>query len=149
MTEQPIHSVVVTLGTIQGYGFRRLLERLVTIIPADCDVLWQTGESDVDGLPITAHPYLPQHELHSAMAQADAVIAHAGIGSALGALNAGRRPILVPRRSAYAEHVDDHQLQIARELHGRDLALYREALDLSWEDVRSAARWRVAPPPST
>jgi UDP-N-acetylglucosamine transferase subunit ALG13 len=145
----PVRSIVVTLGTIEGYGFRRLLERLVQIVPENVDVVWQTGVTDVTGLPLTARPSMPQHELHDAVARADAVIAHAGIGSALGSLNAGHRPVLVPRRSATGEHVDDHQLQIARELDGRDLAISREVDELAWADIEEAARWRVqrAPQP--
>jgi UDP-N-acetylglucosamine--N-acetylmuramyl-(pentapeptide) pyrophosphoryl-undecaprenol N-acetylglucosamine transferase len=139
----PVRSLVVTLGTIEGYGFRRLLERLLQVAPEGVDILWQTGVTDVTGLPVSARSSMPQHELHAAMARADVVIAHAGIGSALGALNAGRRPILVPRRSSHGEHVDDHQLQIASELHGRDLAICREVNDLNWEDVQEAARWTV------
>lgn len=139
----PIRSIVVTLGTIEGYGFRRLLERLLQIIPAGVEVLWQTGVTDIAGLDLAGLPSLPQHELHEAMARADVVIAHAGIGSALGALNAGRRPLLVPRRSLHGEHVDDHQQQIARELHGRALAVYREVAGLTWPDVEDAARWRT------
>jgi UDP-N-acetylglucosamine transferase subunit ALG13 len=138
-----VSSVVVTLGTIEGYGFRRLLERLLQIAPEGVKILWQTGVTDVTGLPISACSSMPQHELHAAMAKADVVIAHAGIGSALSALNAGRRPILVPRRSSHGEHIDDHQLQIASELHGRSLATCREVDDLSWGDVQEAARWTV------
>jgi UDP-N-acetylglucosamine transferase subunit ALG13 len=44
------------------------------------------------------------------------LIAHAGVGSVLVALTAGRRPILVPRLRAYGEAVDDHQLEFARKL---------------------------------
>jgi UDP-N-acetylglucosamine--N-acetylmuramyl-(pentapeptide) pyrophosphoryl-undecaprenol N-acetylglucosamine transferase len=139
----PVRKLVVTLGTIEGYGFRRLLERLMEIVPEGVEVLWQTGVTDVTGLSLTGRASMPQHELHAAMSCADAVIAHAGIGSALGALNAGHRPILVPRRSARGEHVDDHQLQIARELHGRDLALHREVCDLTWSDVEHVAGWEV------
>jgi UDP-N-acetylglucosamine--N-acetylmuramyl-(pentapeptide) pyrophosphoryl-undecaprenol N-acetylglucosamine transferase len=136
-----VRRVVVTLGTIEGYGFRSLLERLVGLVPPGVEVLWQTGVTDSTGLPLEARPSLPQHELHAAMAGADVVVAHAGIGSALGALNAGRLPVLVPRRSSRGEHVDDHQIQIARELDGRGLALHRELGELQWSDlVRSAAR---------
>jgi UDP-N-acetylglucosamine--N-acetylmuramyl-(pentapeptide) pyrophosphoryl-undecaprenol N-acetylglucosamine transferase len=138
-----VRSVVVTLGTIEGYDFRRLLERLISLAPEGVNILWQTGVTDVTGLPISAHESMPQHELHAAMASADVVIAHAGIGSALGALNAGQRPILVPRRSSHGEHVDDHQLQIARELDARNLALYREVEDLTWSDVEEVSHWRT------
>lgn len=142
--EREVRRVVVTLGTIEGYGFRALLERLLTILPPDVAVLWQTGVTDVAGLPLTATVRMPQHDLHEAMAQADVVVAHAGIGSALGALNAGRCPVLVPRRARRGEHVDDHQVQIARELDGRALALHREVGDLRWEDLVEAAGRSVA-----
>ncbi|TQN37949.1 UDP-N-acetylglucosamine:LPS N-acetylglucosamine transferase [Blastococcus colisei] len=139
-----VRSVVVTLGTIEGYGFRSLLERLVEIIPEGVEVLWQTGVTDVSGLALTARPSMPQHELQAAIATSDAVVAHAGIGSALGSLNAGRRPVLVPRRSSRGEHVDDHQLQIAKELDGRDLSISREVDELMWADIEEAARWHVS-----
>ena len=144
----PIRRLVVTLGTMEGYGFRRLLERLLVVIPADVDVLWQTGGTDTRGLALEPRPSLPQHELVAAMANADAIVAHAGIGSALGALNSGRCPVLVPRRRSYGEHVDDHQLQIAAELSGRGLALARDADHLAWHDVEFVARQSIRRSPS-
>ena len=50
------------------------------------------------------------------MREADVVVAHAGVGTALAALEVGKCPVLVPRRLAHGEHVDDHQVQIASEL---------------------------------
>lgn len=143
-----VRRAVVTLGTIQGYGFRALLERLLEILPPEVEVLWQTGDTDVTGLPIDAHPALPYAELAAAVERADVVVAHAGVGSALGALEQGRYPVLVPRRSSRGEHVDDHQIEIAHELSLRGLALHRELDDLSTDDLRAAARRvvsRVAP----
>lgn len=134
-----LRKVVVTLGTIEGYGFRSLVERLVRVLPSGTEVLWQTGVTDVSGLLLASRRSMPQHELHEAMAEADVVVAHAGIGSALGALNAGRCPVLVPRRAARQEHVDDHQAQIAEELDRRSLAVYREVDDLSLGDLLAAA----------
>jgi UDP-N-acetylglucosamine--N-acetylmuramyl-(pentapeptide) pyrophosphoryl-undecaprenol N-acetylglucosamine transferase len=138
--------VVVTLG-IHKYSFRRLVERLVEVLPADAEVLWQTGVTDVSDLPIEPTPDLPHAELTAEMARADVVISHAGVGSALGALEAGRRPILVPRRPEYDEIVDDHQQQAARELDSRGLALMREVDDLTRDDLIEAARGSVRPAP--
>ena len=39
---------------------------------------------------------------------------HAGVGSVLVALANGKRPVVVPRRKAFGEAVDDHQLQLGR-----------------------------------
>jgi UDP-N-acetylglucosamine transferase subunit ALG13 len=44
------------------------------------------------------------------------VVGHAGAGFVSTALAHGRRPIVLPRLSSHGEHVDDHQLQLARKL---------------------------------
>src|SRR4249919_168468 len=43
-----------------------------------------------------------------------AFVTHAGVGSIMVALSNGKRPIVVPRRGALREAVDDHQLQVGR-----------------------------------
>jgi UDP-N-acetylglucosamine transferase subunit ALG13 len=134
-----LRRVVVTLGTIGGFGFPRLLERLLAIVPSDAEVLWQVGGTDAGHLPIDAVATMPSRELDAAMREADVVVAHAGIGSALAALDAGRCPILVPRERAHGEHVDDHQALIATALAERGLALHRSAATLAREDLEHAA----------
>ncbi len=44
------------------------------------------------------------------------MITHAGVGSILITLMNGKRPIVVPRLARFREHVDDHQLELARRL---------------------------------
>lgn len=138
-----VRRVVVTVGSSEGYGFRRALERLVAVLPADVEVLWQTGVTDVSGLGIDARPSVPGHELLAAITAADAVIAHSGTGSALVALQAGHVPLLLPRRVERGEHVDEHQPQIAGMLADRGLAVVREADEVTWQDVLAAAAHRV------
>lgn len=146
---RPIRRVVVTLGTVEE-SFRRLVERLIEILPAGADVLWQTGLTPVDGLPIDAADFVPAADLQAAMATADVVVAHSGCGSVLDALSAGRCPVIVPRRLARGECVDDHQSQIARWIAARDLAVHAELGDLTADHLRQAAGRcvvRVAHPP--
>ncbi|MCW2621932.1 MAG: glycosyltransferase 28 domain protein [Frankiales bacterium] len=138
-----LRRVVVTLGTIQGYGFRSLVDKLLAILPPEAEVLWQVGDTDVSDLPITSCVSMPQSELTAAIQAADVVVAHSGIGSALGVLGLGKVPVLVPRSAARDEHVDDHQIGIARELAGRDLAIYRDVDDLTLLDLPLASRGRV------
>jgi UDP-N-acetylglucosamine transferase subunit ALG13 len=71
------------------------------------------------------------------------VVCHSGVGSALEALDAGHSPILVPRRRAHGEHIDDHQLQVAADLERRGLALVRDPGELSTDDLFAAARRSV------
>jgi UDP-N-acetylglucosamine transferase subunit ALG13 len=137
-----VKRVLVTLGTI-GYGFRRLVERTLDILPSDCEVVWQVGSTDVEGLDIDARANMPAKALQEEMERADVVIAHAGIGSALAALDAGKCPVLVPRESQRGEHVDDHQSQIATRLDGLGLAVHCPADELSSSDLRMATRRAV------
>lgn len=136
-----LRSAVVTVGTMDGYPFDRLIRRLHAVLPATCEVTWQIGASTV--LPLsqrgTAERMLPWHELRARISEADVVIAHAGVGSALEALAAGKMPVLVPRRVTHGEHVDDHQAQIAADLHTRGLALSVDADAVSIDHLLAAA----------
>lgn len=140
--DQPAR-LVVTVGTSKQFGFRSLIERVLQIAPPGTDILWQTGSTDVSDLPIQATPWLAAADLEAAMADADAVISHAGCGSALAALSNGKRPILVPRRAALGEFNDDHQEQIAAKLTEQGLVSRAYPETLEWGDVVDAARWSV------
>ena len=67
----------------------------------------------------------------------------AGIGSIVSVLQAGKRPVVIPRRAQFKEHVDDHQTLIAGELAKRDLVVAAEADEVQWTDVIRAASSRV------
>jgi UDP-N-acetylglucosamine--N-acetylmuramyl-(pentapeptide) pyrophosphoryl-undecaprenol N-acetylglucosamine transferase len=138
-----VRKVVVSLGTFKDYGFERLVRRLLAILPAEAEVLWQTGDTDIGALGIVGQHAIPERELTRAIREADVLVAHAGVGTALAALEVGKCPILVPRRASYGEHVDDHQIQIARELSGRDLAVSVDADELALEHLLDAAGRRV------
>jgi UDP-N-acetylglucosamine--N-acetylmuramyl-(pentapeptide) pyrophosphoryl-undecaprenol N-acetylglucosamine transferase len=138
-----LRRVVVSLGTTRQVEFRSLVHRLLEVLPAEADVLWQTGNTDTSDLGIAGHRVIPERDLMEAMAEADAVVSHAGVGTALAALEVGRCPVLVPRRPTRGELVDDHQLQIARELGERGLSVSVEADELTAADLLAAAGRRV------
>lgn len=141
-----LDKVVVTLGTYRGYDFSRLVERLLQVLPPETEVLWQTGDTDVSRFGIRGHDAIPEADLSQAMQEADAVVAHAGVGTALAAFEVGVCPLLIPRRYALKEHVDDHQIQIADELVTRDLAISVDASKLRPEDLLAAGARRVGRP---
>jgi UDP-N-acetylglucosamine transferase subunit ALG13 len=147
-TPRPVARVVVTLGTHPRYTFARLLRRLVAIMPPEAEVLWQVGATRIAGMPPGARDHVPYAELEQAVREADVVVTHAGVGSALSAMRAGRRPVFVPRRHAYGEHVDDHQVALAADLHRRNLVLAREAGAITTEDLAAAAAWSVRAEPA-
>ncbi|TPX00665.1 hypothetical protein FJ656_31630 [Schumannella luteola] len=82
---------------------------------------------------------VPHAELAAAVAEADLVVAHAGVGAAVTAIEAGRCPVLVPRLARHKEHVDDHQVQIAAELERRGLAVAAAPEELDAELLQRAA----------
>ncbi|MEH0843681.1 glycosyltransferase [Micromonospora sp. CPCC 205711] len=141
---RPLRRIVVALGTHERFGFPRLLDRLVDVLPPEAEVLWQVGSTRIDRMPAGARRQVPYAEMQQAMREADVVVTHAGVGSALAAMRAGRRAIYVPRRRRHGEHVDDHQVEMARELDRRGLVLAREADAVTAEDLAEAATWTVA-----
>ena len=144
-----IRKLVVTLGSNDSYPFPRLVDRLQAIIPSDVEVLWQLGSTHVG--TTGGRDRVPVDELEAAMGDADAVVAHAGTGAAISALESGKLPVLVPRRMDHGEHVDNHQALTTFSLQGRGLCHPVEAGELAWTDIETAAAWRVSlvddPPP--
>ena len=139
---RPVSRAVVTLGTMRGYPFTRAVraaERVLAELGTpDREVLWQVGDVDPAIVPGEARDMVPAAELHAAIAEADVVIAHAGAGSSIRILESGRTPVLLHRRRRFAEHIDDHQVMIARELGRRDLAVARDPDLLCAADVEAA-----------
>lgn len=63
--------------------------------------------------------FVPMDSFMSKINEAELVIVHAGAGSVIHAITAGKVPIVVPRRERLNEHIDEHQVEFA-------LALARE-----------------------
>lgn len=145
--------VVVTLGTAQEYPFRRLLESLAPLLEPRGDleratglpveVLWQTGPTPSDDLGIQTTPFLAAAELAQHLRDADIVVSHAGTGSALANVAAGHYALVVNRSGRHGETVDDHQVELARFLAGRGLALHREADEVTVDDLLTCLRTRI------
>ncbi|MFL6139377.1 MAG: glycosyltransferase [Frankiaceae bacterium] len=89
----------------------------------------------------TGSPYLPHDELQRLIGQARAVVSSGGPSTLSECLNAGTRPIVVPRLSSLGEAVDDHQRDFCRRMAERgfavlaeDEAALRDALDKAVAD---------------
>jgi UDP-N-acetylglucosamine--N-acetylmuramyl-(pentapeptide) pyrophosphoryl-undecaprenol N-acetylglucosamine transferase len=141
-----IAKAVVTLGTYKGTPYTRIVRRLLEILPPDVEVLWQTGATDVTEFGIESVHALPEKELSEAMRDADVVITHAGVGTALAALEVGKCPVMAPRLAAHGEAVDDHQVQIAAQLSQRGLAVTVDAEQITFDHLLGAASKRVGAP---
>jgi UDP-N-acetylglucosamine--N-acetylmuramyl-(pentapeptide) pyrophosphoryl-undecaprenol N-acetylglucosamine transferase len=135
----PLRRVIITVGTLD-FSFQRLLDRLKFVLPAQVDVVVQAGpdSSRINWPGARVEALMDPNELSQLMEQADVVVTHAGIGSALMAFEAGKSPILVPRMKSHGEHVDDHQTQIARQFAERGLAVMTDASTLDLDSFSAA-----------
>src|SRR4051812_16434517 len=116
--------IFVTVGT-QG-RFDRLIRTVDEWagVRAKTDVFAQTGPSDYRPKHIRTEPFISPTEFRICIESASFVIAHAGIGSIITALELGKQIIVMPRRGNLGEHRNDHQIATAKRLaeQGRILA---------------------------
>jgi UDP-N-acetylglucosamine transferase subunit ALG13 len=106
--------IFVSVGTHET-PFDRML-RAVEGAGLEEKVVVQHGPSSVRVRDAVQSEYLSFDEVVEYVRAARAVVTHAGVGSMMIALANGKRPIVMPRLHAQGEHVDDHQLQLARRL---------------------------------
>lgn len=145
-SEEDVVRVVVTVGTAAEFPFPRLVDTLRPLLDPDgllaratgrvVEVTWQTGCTPAPGLVTRA--FLGADELAAACARAHVVVCHAGLGSAVMALEAGRVPVLAVRRRDNGEAGEDHQAELAAELVGRGLAVGCEADAIGVDDLLRA-----------
>lgn len=134
----------ITLGTLRGYPFHSIIDRVLELGLADEHTVWQLGETEpAVELPGQVHRELPGKEFERYAREADVVITHAGVGSVLGLLEMGIAPIAVVRRRSRGEHVDDHQQQLAGLMTSSGIGFAVEVEELCPEVVAAAARVRV------
>jgi len=109
-------------GTFVSVGnatqpFSRLLEGVAAIahkLPQP--VFVQFGSTPFRSAECESAQWLAMPEFERRAAEAELLILHAGAGSVLHAVQAGKLPVVMPRRAGCGEHVDDHQLEFARAL---------------------------------
>lgn len=131
--------ILLTLGT-HDQPFTRALEIVAPLAGTDRLVVQHGHTPPLAGLDADWRPFVRREEMAQLMGDASAVVCHAGVGCIVTALSLGRRPVVIPRRAARGEHVDDHQLQIAEEMDGAGMiAMYREG-----EDIHDALARAVA-----
>lgn len=133
--------LLVTVGT-DHHPFDRLISWVDRWLDDGADekvrtiVQYSTSAAPKHG---TAEPYLDYDELHGYIRDAAIVVCHGG-ATVLECRANGLLPIVVPRRRAHGEVVDDHQVSFGRRLGGAGLVLCCE----SEADLRAALDRAVA-----
>ena len=106
--------IFVTVGT-QGQ-FDRLIRTVDEWagLRGRTDIFAQTGPSDYRSKHIRTKPFVDPTEFRKRVESASVVIAHAGMGSIITALEFGKQIIVMPRRANLGEHRNDHQVATAK-----------------------------------
>lgn len=141
LPQRPLN-VVVMLGTL-SFRFDSMVEAVRKAISPDWNVIWQTGPNTYRDLPGEAWGTVEATRVEAACRDADIVIAHAGVGSALTALSAGKHAVLIDRQPDRGEHIDGHQLFIAEELSRLGIATHTSPDELDRSVLLDAASRRV------
>ena len=122
--------------------FGRLLDAVAVLAPRlPGPVVVQHGATPFASPDCEARPFVSMSEFEALVARARLLILHAGAGSVIHAVRAGKLPVVMPRRVAHGEHVDDHQLEFAIELErAGKIVVAREGADLPGAIERALAQ---------
>jgi UDP-N-acetylglucosamine transferase subunit ALG13 len=117
--------IFVTVGT-QRAPFDRLLQA-VGSLPSHEELIVQHGTSTVRPDGAVCVDFLRFDVYRDYIRRARVVVAHAGVGTALIALENGKRPVVMPRLKELGEEdADSHQSEFARRMHDAGLVVLVE-----------------------
>lgn len=108
--------ILVLLGT-QNNSFVRLLDAVQDCINKKIineEVIVQAGFTKYESKDMKIFSMINSENFSKMLDEADLIITHAGVGSLISSLERGKKVIVVPRLKRYNEHVNNHQIQIAR-----------------------------------
>lgn len=108
--------ILVLLGT-QNNSFTRLLDAIEENIKngnIQDEVIVQAGFTKYESDNMKIFSMIDKNEFSRLQNDADLIITHGGVGSIVSSLEKGKKVIVVPRQKKYGEHVNNHQMQIAK-----------------------------------
>lgn len=108
--------IFVTVGTHEQ-PFDRLVQKMDQLVEQGViqePVMIQTGYSTYEPKFCDHSKLLPFSQMQTCIDEARIIITHGGPASFIAALQVGKVPIVVPRKSELNEHVNDHQVEFSR-----------------------------------
>ena len=112
-------------------AFDRLIREMDRIAcELDEQVIMQIGSTDYEPQNCAYSRFISRSDMERFCADARVIVAHAGTGSILTALEHSRPLVLVPRLKKFGEAFDDHQLEIAREMESRGITVVYDMSNL-------------------
>ena len=120
--------IFVTIGSL--FPFDRMVRLVDGLAPSMPDETFfaQIGEGGYEPANIPFAQMLTRQEFMEKVRAADLIVAHAGMGSVITAMECGKPIILLPRVLEWGEHTTDHQMATARWLEDRP------GINVCWKD---------------
>ena len=123
--------IFVAVGT-QKFPFNRLLKGIDDLIEQgrlEGDIFAQIGHSDYVPRNYKYKDFLSKDDFQSCISDCEVLITHSGVATIIAGMKMEKPVVVVPRFARYAEHVDDHQLQIAESFSDKNLVLMCKNMD--------------------
>lgn len=108
--------IFVTVGTHEQ-PFNRLVQEIDNLKRDGViteDVIIQTGYSTYEPKYCQWDKLIPYKQMVKNVEEAHIVITHGGPASFIMPLQIGKTPIVVPRQHKFEEHINDHQVEFAK-----------------------------------
>lgn len=108
--------ILVLLGT-QNNSFTRLLDAIQQNIDDGIikeRVIVQAGFTKYKSNKMEIFSKIDKEDFLKLVEESNLIISHGGVGSIISGLSNGKKVIVAPRLKKYGEHVNNHQIQIAR-----------------------------------
>ncbi len=124
--------IFVVLGT-QKFPFNRLLMQIDNLIEQKEikeSVFAQIGHSDYEPRHLNYVRFLNKEEFDKKIEECSLLITHSGVGTIISGFRYHKPVIVVPRLEKYGEHVDNHQLEIAKTFSNKNYVLCCEENNL-------------------
>ncbi len=109
--------IFAAVGT-QKFPFNRLIKQLDGYAAGEMlqgeEIFAQTGTCTYNPNHMNYTENLAKSDFEEKIKSCSLLITHSGVGTIISGVRAGKPVIVVPRLKKYGEHVDDHQLDIAK-----------------------------------
>ena len=108
--------IFVTVGT-HNQGFDRMVKKMDEIVgELEEEVVTQRGHTSYEPRNARFFDFASREEMEEWVDKADIIVTHGGAGSIIFALSKNKPVVVVPRLRRYGEHVNDHQIELAKAL---------------------------------
>ncbi len=137
--------IFVTMGT-QKFQMNRLVKAADELAEQISEeVFVQKGWSDYAPKHCKFTDFMDATDYNQKISECSVLVTHAGVGTIVTGIKAGKPIIVVPRMNRYLEHVDDHQRQIAEAFSAKGCVLCCEEVEKLSEYIDKARTYDFKP----